>query len=216
MKKLSQGVSGTYSTPTPTILAVGVFTGTYLMETKSQGAKSILSHHKDQSIAPSATDNVVEPTIVQFLNISKSNDVQDQGLLFKFIAYDLRVQCIGIRVLASSSLSQVQAHQYVDNHLVALFDTVQFVLLEVIKESQVSVSASTLQAALGSVGVQVLVHFSCVASNAVITTSSEVLLPSVSVQDIVTARAVFVLQPTQSHIVNVYEFQTQGAVSSFT
>jgi len=43
-----------------------------------------------------------------------------------------------------------------------------------------------------------------------------VLLASVSVQDIVTASAVFVFQATQLHMVNVYEFQTQGAVSSFT
>jgi hypothetical protein len=111
VKKLSQGVSGTYSTPTPTILAVGVFTGTYLIETKSQGARLILSHHKLQVKAQSATESVVEDMIVQFLNISKSNDFQDQGLLFRLIAYDFSVQCIGMRVLASSSFSQVQAHQ---------------------------------------------------------------------------------------------------------
>lgn len=48
------------------------------------------------------------------------------------------------------------------------------------------------------------------------TTSSTKLLASVSVQDIVTARAVFVLQATQSQIVNVYELPTQGAVFNFT
>lgn len=77
-------------------------------------------------------------------------------------------------------------------------------------------SASTLRDTLGKVGVHVLVHFSCVASIADIITSSTKLLASVSVQDIVTARAVFVFQANQSHIVNVYELPTQGAISSFT